>query len=330
MIMPGRHANTSDYRYGFQGQEMDDEIKGEGNSLNYTFRMHDPRVGRFFAVDPLAFKYPHNSTYAFSENRVLDGFELEGGEWIFYEVREFNEQTGQCIIQKTGEIDYGNWAFNAYYKLTGNQFEYFPVHVVKAPDGRNYLFATENEAYSANMNDFNPEERHTKEGVDNLFAITDATGMAITGVNIRRPSVSKTAKVPEAAPKDIPATERPSWQQSEKDVLSSTTFEIQKSFKNGKEVPYGTKGSVRPEGYSVGTSIEVKNYTLNKQGINNLVNNISKQINQRIRELPKNTFQNVIIDIRGQNISGKEIKEITKKIMQKTETKDYQILFKLK
>lgn len=43
--------------------------------------MHDPRLGRFFAVDPLAAKYPWNSNYAFSENRVLDGVELEGLEF---------------------------------------------------------------------------------------------------------------------------------------------------------------------------------------------------------------------------------------------------------
>ncbi len=78
--MPNRHGSSDSYRYGFQGQEKDDEIKGEGNSLNYTFRMHDPRVGRFFAVDPLAPKYPHNSPYAFSENRVIDAVELEGLE----------------------------------------------------------------------------------------------------------------------------------------------------------------------------------------------------------------------------------------------------------
>jgi RHS repeat-associated protein len=83
MVMPGRSTSYSsvDYRYGFQGQETDSEIKGEGNSVNYMFRMHDPRVGRFFAVDPLAGEYPWNSPYAFSENRVLDGVELEGLEF---------------------------------------------------------------------------------------------------------------------------------------------------------------------------------------------------------------------------------------------------------
>lgn len=73
---------TKDFRYGFQKQEEDDEIKGEGNSINFEYRMHDPRLGRFFAVDPLATKYPHNSPYAFSENRVIDGGELEGLEWV--------------------------------------------------------------------------------------------------------------------------------------------------------------------------------------------------------------------------------------------------------
>ncbi|MCH2229647.1 MAG: hypothetical protein MK105_04820 [Crocinitomicaceae bacterium] len=82
MLLPGRHgqAESGDYRYGFQGQEMDDEIKGEGNSVNYKYRMHDPRIGRFFAIDPLAPSYPHNSPYAFSENVVINAVELEGLE----------------------------------------------------------------------------------------------------------------------------------------------------------------------------------------------------------------------------------------------------------
>ena len=73
-------TDAGEYCYGFQGQETDDEIKGEGNSIDFAFRMHDPRIGRFFAVDPLAPQYPHNSPYAFSENKVIDHVELEGLE----------------------------------------------------------------------------------------------------------------------------------------------------------------------------------------------------------------------------------------------------------
>jgi hypothetical protein len=42
--------------------------------------MHDPRVGRFFAPDPLEKKYPFYSPYQFSGNRVIDMVELEGLE----------------------------------------------------------------------------------------------------------------------------------------------------------------------------------------------------------------------------------------------------------
>jgi RHS repeat-associated protein len=69
--LDGRTVSVEEYRFGFQNQEMDDEIKGEGNSINYTFRMHDPRLGRFFAVDKLASKNPEFSNYQFSGNCVI-------------------------------------------------------------------------------------------------------------------------------------------------------------------------------------------------------------------------------------------------------------------
>lgn len=66
------------YRYGFQGQETDKEILG--GAVSFKYRIHDARLGRFLSVDPLAPDYPHNSPYAFSENRVIDAVELEGRE----------------------------------------------------------------------------------------------------------------------------------------------------------------------------------------------------------------------------------------------------------
>jgi RHS repeat-associated protein len=73
-------SGAGDYRYGFQGQEMDDEVKGKGNSVNYKYRMHDPRVGRFFAIDPLINKYPWYTPYSFSGNKVINSVEIEGQE----------------------------------------------------------------------------------------------------------------------------------------------------------------------------------------------------------------------------------------------------------
>jgi RHS repeat-associated protein len=65
------------YRYGFNNQEQDSETK----TVHFRFREHDPRIGRFWSVDPLAASYPWNSPYAFAENRVIDGIDLEGREW---------------------------------------------------------------------------------------------------------------------------------------------------------------------------------------------------------------------------------------------------------
>jgi RHS repeat-associated protein len=70
------------YRYGFNGKENDPEgMGGGGTTYDYGFRIYNPQIGKFLSVDPLSASYPWNSTYAFAENRVIDGVDLEGGEW---------------------------------------------------------------------------------------------------------------------------------------------------------------------------------------------------------------------------------------------------------
>ncbi|RVU90824.1 hypothetical protein EH230_07885 [Flavobacterium columnare] len=115
-LIPNRHGASTAYRYGFQGQEKDDELKGEGNSLNYTFRMHDPRVGRFFAIDPLEKKFPFYSPYQFSSNTPISAIELEGLETSDNknknETRELS--TGENVIVNLFKF------LNAVSTLTGN------------------------------------------------------------------------------------------------------------------------------------------------------------------------------------------------------------------
>jgi RHS repeat-associated protein len=83
MLQPGRNYNASgglDYRYGFNGKENDNDVKGEGNQQDYGLRIYDPRIGKFLSVDPLTKGYPWNSTYAFAENDVIRNIDLDGGE----------------------------------------------------------------------------------------------------------------------------------------------------------------------------------------------------------------------------------------------------------
>src|SRR5690606_19088132 len=62
----------------FQSQEHIDDL-GLG-WIQFKWRNHMPDIGRFFNVDPIADKYVYNSPYAFAENKVINGNELEGLE----------------------------------------------------------------------------------------------------------------------------------------------------------------------------------------------------------------------------------------------------------
>ncbi len=68
MTMPGKNGG-SEYRFGYQGSEKDDEIKGEGNSYATEFRMLDPRIGRWLSVDPVT--QPWQSPYCSMDNNPV-------------------------------------------------------------------------------------------------------------------------------------------------------------------------------------------------------------------------------------------------------------------
>ena len=122
---------SGNYRFGFQNQEMDDEIKGEGNSVNFEYRIHDPRLGRFFAVDPLSKDFPWNSSYAFSENRLIDCVELEGLE-IFHYTLKIDNKTGKTKITNYRKEE-SNWlkaitgeyvSYESHIEFNGNSYTF--------------------------------------------------------------------------------------------------------------------------------------------------------------------------------------------------------------
>jgi RHS repeat-associated protein len=84
------------YRYGFQGQERDDEVKGKGNSYDYGARMYDPRIGRWFATDPLEKKYPFFTPYNYAANSPIIVIDIDGRDIIIVGEtgEEFNFKSG--------------------------------------------------------------------------------------------------------------------------------------------------------------------------------------------------------------------------------------------
>jgi len=79
MQMPGRKLSGG-YRYGFNGKENDNEVKGEGNQQDYGMRIYDGRIGKFLSVDPLTKAYPELTPYQFTENSPIQAIDLDGLE----------------------------------------------------------------------------------------------------------------------------------------------------------------------------------------------------------------------------------------------------------
>jgi hypothetical protein len=62
---------SSSYRFGFNGQEKDDEVYGEGNSYTAEHWQYDPRTGRRWNVDPLTSEFAWQSPYSAFDNKPI-------------------------------------------------------------------------------------------------------------------------------------------------------------------------------------------------------------------------------------------------------------------
>ena len=62
----------------FQKQERILDLDLEVDFFKY--RVSNPTIGRFWSPDPISNQFPHNSVYAFQENKLGQGVELEGLE----------------------------------------------------------------------------------------------------------------------------------------------------------------------------------------------------------------------------------------------------------
>src|SRR4030095_14109023 len=83
MQMPERkYSADGSYRYGFNGKENDNEVKGEGNQQDYGMRIYDPRLGRFLSVDPITKEDPDLTPYQFAGNMQIFAVDLDGLEPI--------------------------------------------------------------------------------------------------------------------------------------------------------------------------------------------------------------------------------------------------------
>jgi RHS repeat-associated protein len=84
--MPTRHESSAGYRYGFNGKENDNTIKGTGNSVDFGARMYDPRIGRWFKLDPKMEKGAFLSPYNYTNDNPVSLIDPDGkwAIWVHY------------------------------------------------------------------------------------------------------------------------------------------------------------------------------------------------------------------------------------------------------
>ncbi len=135
MLQPGRHWQSSSHRCGFNGMEMDNEVKenksmisgqntGTGNSYDYGARFYDPRVGRWLSRDPLSTKYPFLSPYAgLANNPVI--FKDIGDEDIFLA----NIPILKAIHKASLYTSYGKQLNELYNEPSSPNYRDFDVYI---------------------------------------------------------------------------------------------------------------------------------------------------------------------------------------------------------
>jgi RHS repeat-associated protein len=93
-------CSSSDYRFGFNGMEKDNSIKGNGNSYDFGARIYDSRLGRWLSLDPLFSSFPFESNYTYVANNPIICIDVEGKEKIVV--------TGGADLHNTNKMNFIN------------------------------------------------------------------------------------------------------------------------------------------------------------------------------------------------------------------------------
>lgn len=169
-----QRENSVDQRWKFQGQEHIDDLGLNWDS--FKWRNHQPDIGRFFNIDPLAEKYYYNSPYAFSENKVVAHIEIEGLESIGFNLLLTVAEHAAKIQAASG-------------RLVSGKSGYIPQHVDLDPETRQIvkIASTVKDANTVGQESkalVKEVTKETAEGAKDMGDATQKAGIVISAVGL--------------------------------------------------------------------------------------------------------------------------------------------------
>ena len=155
MAMKERSFSNEEYRFGFNGMEEERDFGSE--ITDHGARLLNKALGRWFACDPLEFKYPSLSTFSFSNNSPIMFKDDDGREFEITIYRK-NKETGSLYEAKFRVLRSEDGTFSLDWSQAG-EFVRKGEWIVDHPSVRseavteankvikflNYIASTENE-----------------------------------------------------------------------------------------------------------------------------------------------------------------------------------------
>tara|TARA_R110002050_G_scaffold252628_1_gene390841 strand:+ start:653 stop:1648 length:996 start_codon:yes stop_codon:yes gene_type:complete len=158
------------YRYGFNGQERDDEIAGAGNSMTAMFWQYDTRLGRRWNLDPKP--NPSISSYATFANNPIWFNDPFGDTTSYYDVAD-NSYLG--TINNPGE--------RTSVKITSERFRIATTLATSDPSSSFYGYKSNQTKAQGLVNDIEWKAKRDEiiSGNSNIIAFETGVRMEYSG-----------------------------------------------------------------------------------------------------------------------------------------------------
>ncbi len=188
--MPGRQLNPENYKYGFNGQERDNEIAGVGNINTAEFWEYDTRLGRRWNLDPVE----HNvSGYSTFMNNPIIYSDPDGADTM-------NFTSNTTIVNFKSGLD-GNMTSsstttNSYERKPGGDDVFFWKKNLTIIDGGKDPVTTETECtqffpMAKDFNMFSSAGITQSAGLLGLYSVDDPDAVTLSKILGSAPEVAK-------------------------------------------------------------------------------------------------------------------------------------------